>query len=106
MSHSFNQFILIDRDGYPVTLDHGDANPTRGVAFRKYYANASTGTFTGQQWGTVVQPDESHRLRRQPGNNATGASIGGLAETGESYIFAFNYNGTGLAAVIGLSISE
>lgn len=95
VSHSFNQFILIDRDGYPVTLDHGDANPTRGVAFRKYYANASTGTFTGQQWGTWCSRMNLIDFGGSSGNNATGASIGGLAETDESYIFAFNYNGTG-----------
>ena len=95
VSHSFNQFILIDRDGYPVTLDHGDANPTRGVAFRKYYANASTGTFTGQQWGTWCSRMNLIDFGGSSGNNATGASVGGLAETSDSYIFAFNYDGTG-----------
>ena len=95
VSHSFNQFILIDRDGYPVTLDHGDADPTRGVAFRKYYANASTGKFTGQQWGTWCSRMNLIDFGGSSGNNTTGAAVGGLAETSDSYIFAFHYNGTG-----------
>ena len=95
VSHSFNQLILIDRDGYPVTLDHGDADPTRGVAFRRYYGNASVGTFTGEQWGTWCSRMNLLDFGGSSGNNATGASVGGLAETRDSYIFAFNYNGTG-----------
>ena len=50
VSHSFNQFILIDRDGKIITLNHGDSDSTRGVTFMKYYADAGSGKFTGQQY--------------------------------------------------------
>ena len=46
VSHSFNQFILVDEDGKIITLDHGDAYP-RTAVLSGYYSNASTGKFSG-----------------------------------------------------------
>ncbi len=39
VSHSFNQFLIVDEAGRIVTLDHGDAYP-RSVVFMRYYADA------------------------------------------------------------------
>lgn len=95
VSHSFNQFIIVDEEGKAVCLDHGDASP-RGMAFTKYYADAGTGKFTGNlysQWCSYANlcafADNSANY------NITGASIGGLAESRDCYIFAYNYDGIG-----------
>ena len=94
ISHSFNQFILVDEDGRVVALDHGDAHP-RGVAFSKYYADASTGRFTGSIYSPWCISASLMDFAGATGANATGASLGGLAETEDCYIMAYNYDQTG-----------
>lgn len=94
VSHSFNQFILVDEDGHIVALDHGDAYP-RGVAFTKYYADAGTGKFTGDLYSQWCSYANLCAFAGNSGANATGASIGGLAESRDCYIFAYNYDGIG-----------
>ena len=94
VSHSFNQFIIVDEDGKIVALDHGDAYP-RGVAFSKYYADAGTGKFSGSGYGAWCSAGTMQEFVGNIGQNATGASIGGLAETTNCYIFSYNYDGQG-----------
>ena len=94
VSHSFNQFIIIDEEGRIVTLDHGDANP-RAMTFMRYYSNAGTGKFSGQTYGTWCSVGEQRTFAGASGNNTTGASIGGLAETTDCYMMAYNYDGVG-----------
>ncbi len=81
VSHSFNQYILADREGRLVFFDHGDAYPRAAVLVRKTdsgYANVNVQAFPGAT-----------------GDNTTGGSLGGLAETGSGYLTAYNYNGVG-----------
>ena len=94
VSHSFNQFILVDEDGRIVAIDHGDAHP-RGVAFSKYYADAGTGRFRGQGYNPWCSYGNLFQFAGAVGANTTGASIGGLAETRDSYVFCYNYDGKG-----------
>ncbi len=94
ISHSFNQFLIVDEDGKIVTLDHGDAYP-RGVVFCKYYADAGSGKFTGQRYGNWCSCGEMLKFAGSVGNNTTGGSIGGLAETTDCYVMAYNYDGKG-----------
>lgn len=94
ISHSFNQFLIVDGDGKIVTLDHGDAYP-RGVVFCKYYADAGSGKFTGQRYGSWCSCGEMLKFAGSIGSNTTGGSVGGLAETTDCYVMAYNYDGKG-----------
>jgi len=94
ISHSFNQFIIVDEAGKIVALDHGDAYP-RGVAFSKYYADAGTGKFTGGAYSNWCSSGVMMEFAGSVGQNTTGASVGGLAETSDCYIMAYNYDGAG-----------
>lgn len=88
VSHSFNQFILVDQNDKIVTLDHGDAYP-RSAVLSIYNADASSGNFADLNWGTALA------LQNFPGpvgENYTGAMLGGLAETTNGYVTAFNYD--------------
>ena len=94
ISHSFNQFILVDEDGRIVALDHGDAYD-RGVNFCKYYADAGTGKFKGSGYGAWCSHGVMQTFAGRVGQNTTGASIGGLAETSSHYIFSYSYDKAG-----------
>ena len=94
VSHSFNQFLIVDESGKIVTLDHGDGSP-RAVVFMRYYADASTGKFRGSTYGTWCSVGNLQTFSGSIGQNATGASVGGLAETRDAYVFAYNYNPDG-----------
>lgn len=90
VSHSFNQFILIDSDRNIITLNHGDAFP-RAVILMKYRHRAdSSGKFN-------TGADNVHLLEMNgySGDNSTGSCVGGLAEGQNHYIAAFNYDGIG-----------
>ena len=56
----------------------------------QYNTKAGNGKFSGRVTSTTVQS-----FPGQIGNNVTGASLGGLAETSSGYVVAYNYNGTG-----------
>ena len=90
VSHSFNQFVLIDQNRNIVTLDHGDAYP-RGIIVMRYKSTKGGGDkFSG---GT-----QNSTLLTFPGStgaNPTGASVGGFAETANGYVTAYNYDGVG-----------
>ena len=85
VSHSFNQFILIDSDGQIVTLDHGDGNPRSAVLIR-YDQPAGQDTFTGsvEKQGVMGFVDSRKHY------NYTGASLGGLAESGSHYLVSLS----------------
>lgn len=90
VSHSFNQFVLIDQDQNLVTLDHGDAYPRSIVLMR--YNDAKAG---GERFSGSVSSSALVDLPGASGDNYTGASIGGFAETASGYVTAFNYDGIG-----------
>ena len=89
LSHSFNQFIVIDSDSRVVCLDHGDAGssqyPTRGAMLGRYLTKADQliiweGNYKTYEYTTVL--DYEGYL----GDNITGALVGGLACSSSSYI--------------------
>ena len=89
VSHSFDQFILADREGELITMDLGDAYP-RCLLLSKYRAAAGNETFTGltDSFGLLQIPGKS-------GDNVTGVSAGGLGETEKGIVAVWNYNGVG-----------
>lgn len=89
VSHSFNQFILIDKNGSVITFDQGDGHPRAAVLMK--FDNAF-----GSRRGTVKVRE--FLLDREPGmmDNATGASLGGLAESSSGYITVFSDDGLGI----------
>ena len=91
VSHSFNQYILIDNQGNIVALDHGDAYPRSAVLIR-YNQSAGSDIFTGSCNYINIQ-----EFPGDIGQNDTGAMIGGLAETSTGYLTVFcdNQAGTG-----------
>ena len=91
VSHSFNQFVLIDQERNIVTLDHGDANP-RSAVLVVYDRKADDGIF---KWDRMVKYVEIQKFSSYSGNIWTGASLGGLAETTGGYVLAYNYDGKG-----------
>ena len=95
VSHSFNQFLIVDEDGHIVTLDHGDAHP-RSVVFMRYYGDAGTGKFTETSHnGRLCSVGDMLTFAGDIGDNQTGGSVGGLAETRDCYIMTYNYDGVG-----------
>ncbi len=84
VSHSFNQFIIVDDEGYIVAADHGDGYPRSAVLF-KYTTKAGSST---------VSTSNSHvnvlEFEGTIGANATYASLGGLEYSSTSYLLAGN----------------
>lgn len=97
VSHSFNQFLLVDRNGKLVALDHGDAYP-RSAVFFQYSSNLSGGTFTGSQYTQWCSNTNLMEFEGAIGANTTGASVGGLAETSDGYVMAYTYDQAGGSA--------
>lgn len=90
VSHSFNQFILIDQEKRIVALDHGDAYP-RSAEMTVFAAKAGTTNITkGKSKYVTIQ-----NFPGEIGDNTTGASLGGLAETSSGYVVVYNYDGKG-----------
>lgn len=82
VSHSFNQFILVDADGRLVTLDHGDGHP-RALVIHEPRREIAQGYFSDRS-RTLVH------FAGVTGENYTGCSLGGFAQTSEGYVFAYN----------------
>ncbi|MBR4703275.1 MAG: leucine-rich repeat domain-containing protein, partial [Oscillospiraceae bacterium] len=94
VSHSFNQFILVDGDRNIVTLDHGDAHP-RSAVLQRYLRKAGEQLSPpGHRWDSTEAVDVQV-FPGAIGDNTTGASLGGLAETSTGYVTAYNFNGVG-----------
>ena len=85
VSHSFTQYILADREGRLVCFDHGDAYPRSAVLIRKNGSSRADYVDIQTFPGAI-------------GDNTTGASLGGLAETDAGYLTAYNYNGVGASS--------
>lgn len=84
VSHSFNQFILVDDQGNIVALDHGDAYP-RSAALGIYEKMAGESSFCGNYYADNIFPFQGNT-----GANYTGASLGGLEYSASSYLTAFS----------------
>lgn len=86
VSHSFNQFIMVDQEGRLVTLNHGDAIP-RGAVLVRYNKPAGSDRFLGGIADqTIVQTfSESNKHY-----NYTGALLGGLSESSSNYLSAYS----------------
>ncbi len=81
VSHSFNQFLQMDGEDL-IALDHGDAYPRAAVLIK--YPGIKDTTFAGasiEYCNALVFPGTI-------GNNATGASLGGLEVSEHYYMFA------------------
>lgn len=72
VSHSFDQYILIDQQKQLAMLDLGDAYPRAVALFAK-----------GKQY-------EIHEIPGPLGQNSTGVNLGGLAETANGYVAAYD----------------
>lgn len=73
VSHSFDQFILVDQNGKIVTYDYGDAFPRSAVLTRN------------------ANQVEVQKFAGSSGQNVTNASLGGLTETSKGYVTAYHY---------------
>ena len=108
VSHSFNQFILVDQSANIVTLNHGDAYP-RGAVLMRYSAKAGSDKFitaNGSYWNAVSEEVMLRNWSGSIGDNTTGAQITGLAETSTGYLVAFSDTGKGSATTIGKDVSN
>jgi len=98
VSHSFNQFVLIDSEGHMVTLDHGDGYPRGLDLFRNHaragqdnlYEMISDSPFDKDygKYGTSVLME---KISGSTGYNDTGVAVGGFVETSSGYLVAYNY---------------
>ena len=90
VSHSFDQFILVDAEGDLVKLDLGDASP-RALLLQKYGKKAGSETFTGKTTDVTLL-----KIPGAGGDNTTGVSAGGLGETESGIVTVWNYSGADL----------
>ncbi|MBR3060502.1 MAG: S-layer homology domain-containing protein [Oscillospiraceae bacterium] len=93
VSHSFNQFVLVDREQNIICADHGDAFPRAAVLMR-YPIKAGNGVFTAD-YANQVKHVNVQEYAGYRGDNDTGATVGGLAETAQGYLVAHTYDGQG-----------
>lgn len=104
VSHSLNQFLLIDGQQRVVTLDQGDAYP-RSIVLQRLIARAGSSTLRQEKrvpipdrpgWYNIVY-DEETDVRAFPTAPVryqdTGTGVGGFAETSSGYVTAYNYDG-------------
>ncbi|MBO4330645.1 MAG: S-layer homology domain-containing protein [Oscillospiraceae bacterium] len=93
VSHSFNQFVIVDREGNIVCADHGDAYPRSAVLMR-YPVKAGSGVFSADYDNKVSYADVQ-LYAGNTGDNSTGATVGGIADTSLGYLVAHTYDGIG-----------
>lgn len=91
VSHSFNQFILVDAEGRLVTLNHGDAIP-RGAILLRYALPAGEDKFVNfkTESNTVMK-----FISSSVNYNYTGAALGGLADSSSNYLTVMSIVGQG-----------
>lgn len=98
VSHSFDQYVLTDQEGNVVALDLGDAYP-RAVVLTRFNGKAGKETLevSHSPWISAHQSNASNatiqKISGNIGDNYTGVSIGGFAETTSGYVTAYAYNG-------------
>lgn len=85
VSHSFNQFIKIENNRI-VSLDHGDTYP-RSLVLLKYPTDVSTGNFR-PSWFKCCTAIPMMEFAGEPGQNTTGAAVGGFEISSSSYLAA------------------
>lgn len=86
VSHSFNQFILVDEEGRLVTLNHGDAIP-RGAVLVRYHNPAGSDTFVSRlNESKVIQTFADSKKHY----NYTGALLGGLCDSAANYLSVYS----------------
>ncbi len=97
VSHSFNQFVLVDQEDHLVTLDHGDAYP-RSFMLTHYDTPASQGVYADfSAWDNVVGTLTRDKFAEFPGSlgaNGTGARMYSFVETDTGYLAVFDYKTT------------
>ncbi len=91
VSHSFNQFILIDKDDNIVSVDHGDAYP-RSLVMVKYSSKAGSEKMAKVNYGDNSGIAEIFKIPGGVGANNTGVQLGGFADTDTGYLVSYNYN--------------
>ena len=84
VSHSFNQFLMVDSTGRLVALDHGDAYPRAAVLCQYNTSAGSEKISRSVTTGNVVT------FSGAVGENATNASLGGLIEATGKYLSVLN----------------
>ena len=84
VSHSFDQFIIIDDQKNIVVADHGDAYP-RTIQLGRYTKKAGEASFNAG-FSKVDVLEISGSL----GDNATGVAMGGLEYSSDNYLVAFS----------------
>ena len=95
VSHSFNQYIIIDSDKNILTLDHGDANP-RYLGLFKNGIKAGEKSFYSESGKMISVYDIPEYTGDQEfGYNRTGTSVGGLEETKSGYVTSYVTDGKG-----------
>ncbi len=82
VSHSFNQFIMVDDEQNLIAVDHGDGYP-RAAVLIKYNTKAGNSTFSGGNENVNV-----FEFQGSVGTNNTGAEITGLEYSSSSYLVA------------------
>lgn len=98
VSHSFNQFIMVDSQRNLILVNHGDAYPRaigmhilidRGGRERPNGDTREADLFKdwndGDRDGYVLTPE----FPGKTGENTTGAMLGGLTETSNGYLLAY-----------------
>ncbi len=95
VSHSFNQFIIIDSDKNIITLDHGDASP-RTLALFKNLIKAGEKKYYSESGKMISVYDiPEYTGDAEFGYNRTGTSVGGLEETKSGYVTSYVTDGKG-----------
>ena len=93
ISHSFNQFLMVDTEGRIVCIDLEEGQ-NRGVAFFRYYEKAGQDKFRPSNPSNPYANWGSYGLQAQfaGSGNYTGGSIGGLTQTSDCYMYCYNYD--------------
>ncbi len=85
VSHSFNQFIMVDDEKNIVALDHGDAHP-RSAVLGRYSVKAGETPFFNGSYRKMYDNADIIEYPGDTGENFTGAAVGGLTYSGSNYL--------------------
>ncbi|MEE3377450.1 MAG: hypothetical protein VZR35_03120, partial [Lachnospiraceae bacterium] len=83
VSHSFNQFIIVDDAGYVVGLDHGDVHP-RGAILGRYKTTAESVSVGGYNSYEAISTLNYYGDK----NDSMGSTLGGLSFSNSNYLTA------------------
>ena len=92
VSHSFDQYVITDKEGNIVTLDLGDGFP-RAIVLHRYNGRAGREKFGAASRAIILN------IPGSIGDNYTGVTIGGFAETDTGYVTAYSYKNEGTRSV-------